>query len=274
MEGKSGATADTGAPVTVSGLDGLRPNFTRGARVEHSSPDVWRLEIPAGPAGRYRLAQLDDYGRLPRRAFRWQLPLELALQARVSQALPPGTWGMGLWNDPFGMAILSGAEALHLPALPNAAWFFFASPPNYLSLRDDLLAQGGLAATFSAPNLPAPLLLPGLLALPLLALPPTTRWLRRLARRWVRQDACGLEMDPTQWHAYRLQWLAQRVRFWVDESLVLEAPAVPRGPLGLVLWIDNQYAALPPDGRLRFGTLANPLPAWLEISGLRCGAPA
>jgi hypothetical protein len=272
MEGKSGAVPDAGA-APLSGLEGLRPNFTRGACVEQFTQGVWRLEIPAGPPGRYRLAQLDDYGRLPRGAFRWRPPLELAVQARASEALPPGTWGMGLWNDPFGMAILSGAEVLRLPALPNAAWFFFASPPNYLSLRDDLPAQGGLAATFSAPNPPAPLLLPAGLALPLLALPPATRWLRRLVRRWVRQDACALEIDPTRWHAYRLQWLAGRVCFWVDEALVLETAAVPRGPLGLVLWVDNQYAALPPDGRLRFGTLVNPQSAWLEISELRCGAP-
>jgi hypothetical protein len=100
---------------------------------------------------------------------------------------------------------------------------------------------------------------------------PAARWLRRLARRWVRQDACRLEIDPTQWHAYRLQWQAEQVRFWVDEALVLETAAAPRGPLGLVLWVDNQYAALPPDGRLRFGTLPNPRPAWLEIAELRCG---
>jgi hypothetical protein len=267
MEGNSAAFT---APSSHSGQEGLRPNFTRGARVERRSEDFWHLEIPAGPAGRYRLAQLDDYGHLPRGAFRWQPPLELALRARASEALSPGTWGMGLWNDPFGMAILSGAEVLRLPALPNAAWFFFASPPNYLSLRDDLPAQGGLAAVFSAPNLPPALLLPAGLALPLLALPSTTRWLRRLARRWVRQDACRLEIDPTQWHAYRLLWQAERVRFWVDETLVLETAALPRGPLGLVLWVDNQFAALPPDGRLRFGTLANPQPAWLEIAGLRC----
>jgi hypothetical protein len=269
MEGKPAAILETDIS-TVSGIVGLRPNFTRGARVEYLSQDVWRLEIPAGPARRYRLAQLDDYGHLPRRAFRWRPPLDLALEARASEALTPGTWGMGLWNDPFGMAILSGAEMLRLPVLPNTAWFFFASSPNYLSLRDDLPAQGGLAATFSAPNLPPPTLLPAGLALPLLAFPPTTRWLRRLARRWVRQDACRLEIDPTQWHAYRLQWLAERVRFWVDETLVLESAVVPRPPLGLVLWVDNQYAALPPDGRLRLGTLANPQPAWLEFTGLRC----
>jgi hypothetical protein len=40
------------------------------------------------------------------------------------------------------------------------------------------------------------------------------------------------------------------------------------GPLGLVIWIDNQYAAWRPDGTLRMGVLANPHPAWMEISEL------
>ena len=39
----------------------------------------------------------------------------------------------------------------------------------------------------------------------------------------------------------------------------------PHGRLSLVIWIDNQYAALPPVGRLRYGTLPNPAPAWMEI---------
>ena len=42
----------------------------------------------------------------------------------------------------------------------------------------------------------------------------------------------------------------------------------PNGPLSLVIWVDNQYAALPPRGRLRYGTLPNPEPAWLEIREL------
>jgi hypothetical protein len=36
--------------------------------------------------------------------------------------------------------------------------------------------------------------------------------------------------------------------------------------MGLVLWIDNQYAAFPPDGKLRAGTLPALEEAWLEIS--------
>jgi hypothetical protein len=32
-----------------------------------------------------------------------------------------------------------------------------------------------------------------------------------------------------------------------------------------VIWVDNQYAAWPPSGRLSYGTLENHLQAWIEI---------
>jgi len=102
---------------------------------------AWRLEFPPGPQGRYRLAQLDDYSHQSRKSFPWQPPVTLSLQARVSAPALPGTWGFGLWNDPFSLS----------------------------------LGFGG------------------------------------------------------------------------------------------VLWIDNQYAAFPPDGRLSYGTLASPESEWLEI---------
>jgi hypothetical protein len=35
-----------------------------------------------------------------------------------------------------------------------------------------------------------------------------------------------------------------------------------------VLWVDNQYAALTPQGRMGFGTLPNERGEWLEIEGL------
>jgi hypothetical protein len=54
----------------------------------------------------------------------------------------------------------------------------------------------------------------------------------------------------------------------VDEALVLETPVSPRPPLGLVIWIDNQYAAWGPDGKIGFGVLENTKPAWLEIKDL------
>ena len=246
-------------------FDTLQPRFTPGAQVFRVSLDTWRLEIPAGEAGHYRLAQLDDYHRLPRKKLPWNAPVSLSLQARASSENNPGTWGFGLWNDPFGAGLFSGGELARLPALPNTAWFFFASPQNYLSLRDDLPAQGSLAATFRSPRWPAIYYLAALPLLPFVVIRPVARLLRRLGRKMVQQSATLLPITITDWHRYEINWQVDRVSFWVDGSLILETSLLPNGPLALVLWIDNQYAAFPPDGRIRWGTLANPEPAWIEI---------
>ncbi len=252
----------------------LIPRCTAGSSIDRSEEHAWRLSIPAGPSSRYRLAQIDDYTHLPRRAFRWQPPLVLELQARVSAANLPGTWGFGLWNDPFSASLGLGGAARRLPALPNCAWFFHASPANYLSLRDDIPARGFLAAVFSSPRLPLLAMLPAVPLLPLLAVPLSARLLRRLGRRLILEDAAQLEMDATDWHAYRLEWCAQSTRFWVDDDLRFETTLAARGPLGLVVWIDNQYAAYTPGGRLKFGTQENAQEAALEIKAFSVRSPA
>ena len=246
-------------------------------------PGVWHLELPAGPAGVYRWVQMDDYLDRPRRKFNWTPPFRLELRARVSAADLPGTWGFGLWNDPFSVSLGLGGAAARLPALPNTAWFFYAGEPNYLAFRDSHPAQGLLAATFAAPRIPSLLLAPAALALPLLSLPPAARRLRRVLAALIRESAASLataspataslaaaspSADPTAWHAYRLDWTARRVVFAVDGLEVAATPVAPAGPLGLVLWIDNQYAAFPPSGKLRMGSSASPGPAWLELAGI------
>jgi hypothetical protein len=225
------------------------------------------LRIPGGPGGSYRLAQLDDYASLPRSRFLWRPPVRLEVRARVSEADLPGTWGFGLWNDPFTASLGLAGTARRLPALPQAAWFFYASPPNHLALHDTHPAQGLLAATFASWRIPALALAAALPVLPLLAWPLTARWLRRAMRWFVSEDAARLHLDPTQWHTYRLEWGADAVSFFVDGESGFTTKVAPQGPLGLVLWIDNQYAAFPPDGRLRFGTLANES-AELELADL------
>lgn len=242
----------------------LLPNVTSDGEAVETATGLWRLAISPGPAGRYRLAQLDDYHRVPRRAFSWHAPLSLSLSARASHESLPGTWGFGLWNDPFGLAFLQGG-GVRLPALPNTAWFFFASPPNYLSLRDDLPAAGALAMTFRSPGWHSILFLPTILLTPLLLARPLVRGIRRLARRVVQQDAVALTTNPVERHNYRIDWDIDRTTFYVDGKLVLETIVVPAGPLGLVIWLDNQYAAIPPDGRLGYGTLPNQQPSWIEI---------
>jgi hypothetical protein len=248
-------------------IDNLKPSLKLSGRVEMSGEANWRLSIPAGSTGHYRLAELGDYHGLPRRSFLWNPPYLLSLRARASAVVIPGTWGFGVWNDPFGLGILSRAKGLRLPVLPNAAWFFFASPPNYLSFRDDLPAQGALAATFCSAHWPAALLALGAPAFALLAIPAAARLLRRLGRRLIHQDATGLQLDPTEWHEYRLEWRQGVVDFQVDGQTVFQTVVAPLGPLGLVIWIDNQYAAFPPDGRPRYGMLPAQEETWIEVIG-------
>jgi hypothetical protein len=49
---------------------------------------------------------------------------------------------------------------------------------------------------------------------------------------------------------------------------VLNTSVVPKSSLGLVIWLDNQYMALSPDGRIGYGMLPNLEPAWIEIRNL------
>jgi len=63
-------------------------------------------------------------------------------------------------------------------------------------------------------------------------------------------------------------WRETRASFEVDNVRVFESHVSPHPPLGLVVWIDNQYAAFTPEGKIGFGVLQNPEPAWLEIREL------
>jgi hypothetical protein len=227
--------------------------------------NFWHLEIPANTKRGYRLAQLDDHGSLRRRNFPWTPPVTLNMQARVSSENLPGTWGFGLWNDPFSFMIAYNKVVPRFPALPDAAWFFHASPQNYLSIRDDLPANGFLAATFRSKKVPLPWLI---LASPVLALtliPGLAQLVRRSLRGVIHQDAALVDTRVTEWHSYRLVWKTDQVSLSLDGIEVLHTNITPHGRLSLVIWVDNQYAALPPTGRLSYGTLPNSEPAWMEI---------
>ncbi len=281
----------------------LTPRFTPSARVEELArdPSHYRLTIPSGGADSYRLAQLDDYDAARKTTLPASLPPCPQPVCPYLQRLSPGTWGFGLWNDPFGLSLGFGGKPFRLPALPNAVWFFGASRENYLSFRaerrskteDEALlasrasspaspnsasaqrgiANGFLAQTFRSPRF-HPQLIPAGLALP---------FSRSDNSAAVGQSHCGgwdsimgsgarpaswsesIRVDPTDWHRYRLEWSLKRVLFEVDEVQVFESSVSPNPPLGLVIWIDNQYAAFTPEGKIGFGVLENPEPAWLEI---------
>lgn len=239
----------------------LTPRFTSSARVDELASGHYRLPIPSGGADSYRLAQLDDYNLLARRRFPHRFGLNLSLSARTSSSSLPGTWGFGLWNDPFGLSLGFGGKPFRLPALPNAVWFFGASQENYLSFADKP-ASGFLAQSFRSPRF-HPLLIPAGLALPF-----SRRLTRRLLGRVIAEDGVALSVDPRHWHRYRFEWSLNRVSFEVDEAQVFESAVSPNPPLGLVIWIDNQYAAFTPEGRIGFGVLENPEPAWLEVKNI------
>lgn len=246
----------------------LAPRHSPGASVNRIA-NGWRMEIPASSANHgYCLAQVDDYVPLSRGRFLHSPPWTLSLHARVSQADLPGTWGFGLWNDPFGLSLGFGGKTRRLPALPNAAWFFYASPPNWLSVHDPISAQGFFSGTIKSPRIPSILLTPAILTLPLMTIRPVSRLLRRLAGRIIRQDTCLVSTGVTNWHKYSLQWLHESCEYLIDDTPILQTHFSPPPPLGLVIWIDNQYAAWDPQGRLASGTLEHPT-AWLEISKIK-----
>ena len=222
----------------------------------------WRLGIQKGDSLSYRDAQLDDYSQLPRHKFPHQT-LSLSLRAKVSSTSIAGTWGFGMWNDPFGLSLGFGGTPFRLPALPNAIWFFSASPQNYLSFTNDKPAQGFLAQTFHSPKFHPLLILAGL-ALPF---SPLRKMTRKLLSAVIDEDSLALSVDVTQWHGYRLEWSPRRVLFYMDDALVFESPVSPNPPLGVIIWIDNQYAAFTPKGRIAFGILEGK-EEWLEIENL------
>jgi hypothetical protein len=244
----------------------LKEHTSRNGKIETTATG-WRLVISKGSNTEYRLAQLDDTLHLPRSKFPERPPLTLSLRARASSETIPGTWGFGLWNDPFGLSLGFGGAPFNLPALPNAIWYFHASPNNYLSFREDKPAQGFLAQAFRSPRF-HPLLLPAGLMFPF-----SRRRARRLLSQVVQEDSEIVGAEVTQWHTYRLEWRGGSVtrpysRLWVDETLALDTPVSPHPPLGLVIWVDNQYAAFTPEGQVKWGLEENQTEAWLEIANL------
>lgn len=251
----------------------LHERTANGGKVEILGENHWIFRIPKGPAGIYRWAQLDDHLHCKRGEFPNQPPVRLELRARVSSQDISGTWGFGLWNDPFSLSFRLGGAAQRLPALPNAAWFFHASPPNYLAFHDTHPATGFLAATFRSPLIPEPLLLLGAPFAPFLLLPAAARLMRRAAGWLIHESGVQTPVDVTGWHAYRLDWLEECVRFFVDGEMLNETKVTPRGKMGLVVWVDNQYASFPPNGKLKMGNLENQEDAWMEVEELLLTQP-
>jgi hypothetical protein len=211
------------------------------------------------------VAQIDDYEGLPRRHHLWRPPLTMRVRARFSHPAGQlsGTAGFGFWNDPFLMT------GLRVPALPRALWFFYASPPSNMKLDIGTPGQGWKAATLDAGRASALLWAP---LAPLLIPLMNVRRLYRAIWPHTQRALCvcegAIEADMTGWHTYLLEWKRESVRFEVDGQTVAACGTSPRGPLGFVMWLDNQSLVVTPWGKLRYRWLEAPGRQWMEVSDL------
>src|SRR5215469_6783753 len=244
-----------------------------GGGALHLAHSTLRMEFESARQGQYTDAQIDDYSSLPRAAYPWRPPLRMQVRARSllpaatassgeDSAILRGTAGFGFWNYPF-------SPRGDILMLPEAIWFFYASPPSNMALVPGVPGWGWKAQVVHSMR-PGALMAVGPMALAstwaLLTgeTRPAARWLQRLSGA---QEAV-LQVDMTAWHMYTLEWKPSEACFWVDGQLALRALQPPTRPLGFVAWLDNQYAVATPRGILRFGTVASG-PQWLELDSVR-----
>ena len=188
--------------------------------------------------GHYTNAQIDDYGNSSRANFPWRPPLRMQVVARSS--LPAatfnsssetadilrGTAGFGFWNYPFSIR----GDIL---MLPEAIWFFYASPPSNMALVPGIPGWGWKAQVVHSMR-------PGALAatVPMAATTifglltgetrPAARWMQKL----TGASEAILPVVMTDWHTYTLEWRSDEATFVVDNKLVC-AHHIPQ----LALWV-------------------------------------
>lgn len=218
----------------------------------------FRLTVPPTPATRYVDAQISSYRS--KADFSYRPPLRMTVRAWLEGKQALGTAGFGFWNHPFA----PGERGFRLP---QATWFFFGSPPNDMRLALDLPGHGWKCATIDATRPAFFALLPTApLGFLLMRVPALYRRLWPIAQRAINVSEFALEAailhEP---HHYSLEWTPGQVLFSVDGQLVHQAGVAPRGPLGLIAWIDNQYAVVTPQGRFGFGLLPVTAPQALII---------
>lgn len=231
-------------------LDPRWRSWSAGSGSVEWADHTLRCAIGPASAQQYSDAQITDYWG---RGFAWQPPLRLTVRAWASHPAEElsGTAGFGFWNEPFVPVGRSW------PRLPRAVWFFFGSPPNNMALAKGVPGWGWKAATIDAARAVFLLLAPfAPIGFLLMRIPAIYRRVWPVGQRAIGVSEARLAADLAQPHDYELEWHARRVIFRVDGVQVHEARQSPRGPLGFIAWIDNQYAVVTPQGNFRFGLIA------------------
>ena len=224
-----------------------------------------RLRNATITTNQYTNAQIDDYQLRRRAVFLHHPPLTMTLHARFSHnaAELRGTAGFGFWNDPFGM------RGLRRPSLPRALWFFFSGTASKMALALDLPGPGWKAATIDAWRWPFLLLAPTApIAMPLMNLRPLYRRFWPIGQRAIGVHEALLDLDMTTWHHYQMAWQPDALRFFVDGTRILHADQAVSGPLGLVIWKDNQAVTVTPWSLPRHQLVAHAEEQWLEVADL------
>jgi hypothetical protein len=230
------------------------------------------LELPATIGG-YADAQIDDYAvgalRSGERKIRfqgsWWPGTSMSVKARFSHASAHllGTAGFGFWNAPWGDPTVGAL------ALPRATWFFFASSPSDLPFAHERKGRGWFAATIDATMRQALLLAP---LAPAVVLMNQIGRLRRAIWPGIRHrlgiSHRLLDVEMSEWHQYELNWLPGDCSFAVDGVTILQTSHSPRGPLGFVCWLDNQYLVATNRGRFRWGVIPTKEKQWIEVADL------
>lgn len=247
----------------VATVADLRTVEVGSGRVTCHEQDVTFALAPQATG--YSNAQLDDYGGRLRRAYRWRAGTEMRLAARFSTQQPVGTAGFGFWNAPFGDR--QGGR----PTLPQAVWFFYASPPSNLPLAPhDERGQGWFAATLDATTSRALLMAP--VALPVMLLNQIAQLRRRLwpvvqRRLGIQFARCPNRLD--EWATYTISWQRNHTRLSVNGRPLIDSAWQPRGPLAFVAWIDNQYLIATARGRFAGGSLPVAAAQSLELKDIQ-----
>ena len=272
------ATIELAANRLKNYLQRCQPYLIGNGRVEPAPQAAGaRFLLPEASASSYSDAQLDDYTGTRRRDYLNRPPVYLSLRARFSHPGWPipsphttvdgqyfkGTAGFGFWNSP--------VEAPSpIPARPQAIWFFYGAPPSNMPFALDVPGYGWKAACADAGRNRSLVWVP---LLPFVALANRSyRLYRRLWPRVQRSLAIGEKPitfksgDLTDWHHYELEWRVDGARWWVDGEKVLETDQSPRGPLGFVAWVDNQYTILTPQGHVEFGHIDIPFAEWMDLT--------
>lgn len=233
-----------------------------------------RMSMPSASIGQYTDAQIDDYAGRTRANFPWRPPLHMEVVARSSHPaataqstvessnMLSGTAGFGFWNYPFSVR----GDIL---MLPEAIWFFYASPPSNMALVPGVPGWGWKAQVVHSMR---PAALAAVVPTAFSAALARVTGITTTAARWLQRLSGAHEtLLPTpmeEWHTYNIEWLYERVIFSVDHVPVLTVLNPPTRPLGFVAWLDNQYAVATPRGVLRFGTVASG-PQWFELDSVR-----